>query len=308
MNCPVCGVQNEFPSLCKAHLGSDKIFDLLECSECRVRYIYPEPTYDDLLLLYSDGYYGSDWYKQQGYGMAFARSVLNRLPAGRFLDVGCGLGYFLDGVRQNSEWEVEGIELGETEARYAREVLGIEVHSNGFSELADSSCDYVQIKNVLEHVTDPAKLMHECRRVIKPMGTLHLWVPNGPVDSADLISFYQSEGRPGFSKSGHLFFFSQRSLRLLIENSGFQLVRARTYGIRRGLAMIGKWPRSANWKRHHEVRREGKYLKTEEISLPPKKLRPHIYYRYRMFRMNARMLPGMRSFGLDFELVLRPRV
>ena len=31
--------------------------------------------------------------------------------SGKFLDVGCGLGFFIDGIKQHSNWEVYGVEF-----------------------------------------------------------------------------------------------------------------------------------------------------------------------------------------------------
>ncbi|MFN2500604.1 MAG: class I SAM-dependent methyltransferase [Pyrinomonadaceae bacterium] len=307
MFCPICKSEKEAAQPCKAHLGGDADFDLLECAQCGVRYISPVPTSEDLAILYSGDYYGTDWYKQQGYGMAFAKSVLRHLPAGKFLDVGCGLGYFLDGVRKNCNWDVRGVELGETAAAYARQNLDLDVRSDGLKDFESDYFDYIQIKNVLEHVTDPVGLLEDCYRVIKKGGRLHLFVPNGPIDSADLLKFYAVTGEPGFSKSGHLFFFSPKSLLLMFEQTGFEITRSRTYGIRRGLAVLGLWPRFKNWTRFYSVdRKSHKPLQTNKIALPPKKERPGAYYRYRNFRMNAKMLKGLRPYGLDFELILRP--
>lgn len=310
VNCPICRNEVEPGVLCKATLGGDSEYKLLECAACGVRYLHPPPTAERLAKFYSSQYYGTDWYKQQGWGMAFAKSALRGLTPGRFLDVGCGLGYFIDGVRRHSEWEVCGVEFSPEAVEYARRELGLEAHQGELSEVSfpEHSFDYVQVRNVLEHVTDPVRLMRECRRILKPGGTLHLFVPNGRVDSLDLVKFYREEGRAGLSKSGHLFFFPRRALERLFDDVGFELVRARTYGIRRGLASLGRWPRSGKWKRPYVPRADSDAGEGEgKIVLPPRKNRPDLYYRYRQLRMNLRMLPGMREFGLDFELLLRPK-
>ena len=308
--CPVCGREGEAGRLCEATLGYGSRFRLVECAECGVRRLDPLPTAEQLNNFYHAQYYGSDWYKQQGWGMAFARSVLRGREPGKFLDVGCGLGYFIDGVRKNSGWEVYGVEFSESAVEYARRELGLDVRQGELSDVGfpESYFDYVQIRNVLEHVTDPMRLLRECRRVLKPRGTLHLFVPNGTVDSLDLIRFSREEGRPALSKSGHVFFFPERTLLRMFDETGFALERGGTYGIRRGLGSMKMWPRSGRWKKYYTADDEATTpADGGEISLPPKKNRPDIYYRYRLARMRLRTLRGMRAFGLDYELLLKPK-
>jgi SAM-dependent methyltransferase len=307
--CPVCLEPSERFVICKAHLNGSEDFDLVECANCHVRYLDPLPTPEQLEQFYAPHYYGRDWYKQKGLGMAFARSILNRRKPGEFLDIGCGLGYFIKGIAENSKWKVCGIEFSPEAADHARTVLGLDVTSGGLRDAAysDARFDYIQIRNVLEHVVDPRGLMTECRRILKPDGVLHLFVPNGPVDSNDLIKFARSEGRPALSPSGHLFFFSARSLKKLFEDTGFTMRRTRTLGLRRGLASLGYWPRIKDWKKHYRRNESTSDNSTSAIQLPPMKKRPDIYYRYRHFRFHAKMLPGLRSFGLDYELILVPK-
>lgn len=310
--CPICQSEAEQVKLCEATLGGDAVFDLVSCPNCLVRHLSPPATPEQLERFYRPEYYGTDWYKQQGWGAAFARVVLRRYKPGRFLDVGCGLGYFIEGIRsQSPDWEVHGVELTGHAVEYARRELGLDVRQGALADarFPEKYFDYVQIRNVLEHVTDPAALLRECRRILKDEGTLHLFVPNGVVDSANLIKYQALTGRAGFSRSGHLFFFPKRTLERMFADAGFRVERARTYGIRRGLATIGLWPHFKDWKRDYVVREDDNHrapAAEPKIVLPPKKNRPDAYYTYRQVRMNLRMLPGMREFGLDYELLLRP--
>jgi len=305
--CPICRNKDASLVLCRATLGSAAEHALVECSNCGVRYLSPLPTLEELQSFYCASYYGKDWYKQQGWGAAFARAVLRHRPAGKFLDVGCGLGYFIDGVRQQSAWEVYGVEFSASAVAFARQELGLEAHQGELSDAKFPSAyfDYIQIRNVLEHVTDPMALLKECRRVLKDSGTLQLCVPNGLVDSLDLISFYRSEDKPALSKSGHLFFFPKRTLLQMFAEVGLKLEMSHTFGIRKGLASMGFWPRLKDWKRHYVAKDHKAAEENAKIVLANKKWRPDVYYTYRLRRMNARMLPGMRKFGLDFELFLK---
>lgn len=307
--CPICQCEIEPKILSQATLGGSTQFDLVECQSCKTCYLSPLPSLEQLQKLYSPQYYGSDWYKQQGLGRAFAEDVLGRRAPGRFLDIGCGLGFFIDGIRKHSGWEVCGIEFAASVVDFAKKELGLDVRQGELSDMhfPDQRFDYVQVRNVLEHVRDPMTLLRECRRILKPDGVLHLLVPNGCVDSLDLINFYRREGKPPYSKSGHVFFFPKRALLRMFEDAGLRVERSWTYGIRRGLASLGLWPRLKDWKRHYIPRVHREVSDSTDIVLLPKKHRPAMYYTYRQLRMNLRKLPGMREFGLDYELLLKPK-
>src|SRR5207237_7317322 len=129
----------------------------------------------------------------RGLGRALARLELAKRDAGNFLDVGCGLGFFMDGVRSQCNWRVFGVEFSAAAVDFARAELGLEVKQGELSEVEYPNVffDYIQLHNVLEHVIDPMKLLKECRRILKPTGELHLRVPNGTIDSRDLLKFFR---------------------------------------------------------------------------------------------------------------------
>ena len=307
--CPICASAAKPKTLGAATLGDETLFDLVECEGCETRYLSPLPSAEQLKKFYEPQYYGGDWFKQRALGGALARFELAKREPGNFLDVGCGLGFFIDGVRSHCKWRVFGVELTTAAVEFARSKLGLEVSQGQLLQLEypDAFFDYIQLHNVLEHVRDPMSLLKECRRILKPHGTLHLRVPNGPIDSRDLLRFFRDQGVPPFSKSGHLFFFPRNALVRMFAQAGFEISQARTYGIRRGLATLGLWPRLKDWRRHYAAKPFGSNGATPQITLPPAKARPPFYYRYRMIRMNARMLPGMREFGLDYQFVLTPK-
>lgn len=305
MACPICRTTRAPNTLGKATLGDETAFDLVECEHCTARYLSPVPTDQQLRGFYKPQYYGSDWYKQRGWGEAFAHLYLARRKPGNFLDVGCGLGFYIAGIRARSKWKVFGVELTAPAVSYAREKLGLEVRQGELVNVHydDAFFDYIHVNNVLEHVRDPLSLLKECQRILKPGGILHLVVPNGLVDSRDLVKYYHDRHIPPFSKSGHIYFFPKTALYRMFDEAGLLIQEARTFGLRRGLATLGLWPRFKDWRRHY-FRRPFSDTGADAIALPPEKARPHLYYLYRLVRMKARMLPGLHDFGLDFEIIL----
>jgi SAM-dependent methyltransferase len=307
--CKICQSKVKPKVLGKATLVGDSQFDFVACPACGAGYLSPTPSYEQLQELYGPQNFGSDWYKQRGRGRAFAKLVLSKKAPGKLLDVGCGLGFFLEGIQKHSKWDVYGVEIAAKAAVFARDKLGLDVHQGELADVRypDDFFDYIQLHNVLEHVRDPMTLLKECRRILKSDGILDLRVPNGLVDRLDLLRFYRSQGEAPFSKSGHLFFFPKKTLLWMFDETGWKIERSRTYGIRRGLASLRLWPRLRDWKRHYVPRQNNHLNGDNVIVLAPDKHRPSAYYTYRMIRMDLRMLPGLREFGLDYELVLTPK-
>jgi 2-polyprenyl-3-methyl-5-hydroxy-6-metoxy-1,4-benzoquinol methylase len=307
--CPICGSGQSPRPLCQALLADDDRFDLVECSVCRVRYLDPLPDRQHLADFYAPQYYGSDWYKQLGRGMAFARQELKRLPAGRLLDVGCGLGYFVEGIRRHSGWSVSGVEFSAEAVAHARGHLQLDVHQGELAECGfpPHSFDFIHVNNVLEHVRDPRGFLTEARRLLKPGGLFYLSVPNGVVDCRNLLEFERRQHRPGRSKDGHLFFFPRTAMLELLDQAGFRVMRTYTYGIRRGLRILGYLPRGKKWQRDYEPRSSAVEVgePRSQVVLPAGKDRPDWYYLYRHHEAQLKRLPGLREYGLDFLIYSR---
>ena len=304
--CPICGAVGSHPILCPVVLaGTDPTYELVDCQECHTRFLNPFPTTDSLNRFYAPHYYGSDWYKHEGKGRMFGRTMLPRGEPGKFLDVGCSLGFFLIGVGRSSGWQPYGVEISGEAVAFARERLGLDVQCGELQEIGypDHFFNYIHVNNVLEHVRDPLSHLRECRRIIRPGGYLYLSVPNGPVDSANLVKYFQIEQQPPRSKDGHLFFFSQKALLRMFQSSKFEIVAAHTYGLRRGLRALGRYPQKPGWKRPY---RPQIVAPTHQgIHLPPAPKRFPGYDAYRFRQARLKMLPGLWGFGLDFEIILQ---
>ncbi|MBN1569881.1 MAG: class I SAM-dependent methyltransferase [Acidobacteria bacterium] len=283
----------------------ERIYQLAECGACRTRFLNPLPSDDELNQFYSPHYYGSDWYKHEGKGREFGRVMLSRDLKGKFLDVGCSLGFFLNGVRQSSGWQVYGTEISAEAAAFAHDKLGLEVRCGTLGGLnyPDSFFDYLHINNVLEHVKDPSGFLKECRRILRQGGRCYLSVPNGPVESAGFLNYYQIENQPVRARNGHLYFFSQAALRFLFQETHFRIVSSRTYGLRRGLRALGYLPQKPGWKKHY--RTHAVVPVQSSIQLPARKKRLPGYYAFRFWQQRLKMLPGFWKFGLDFEIILQ---
>jgi SAM-dependent methyltransferase len=164
---------------------------------------------------------------------------------GRLLDVGCGGGVFLAGMRDLG-WHVEGVEVDEKAAAAAREHFGLAVHVGSLesARLATSSFDAITLSHVIEHVHDPVRLLAECRRLLKPNGRLVLITPN--VESLGHREFMQSW--MSLDPPRHLRLFSLKTLNETTRRSQLEVETLRT---------TTRWTTDL-WIISDRIRREGR--------------------------------------------------
>lgn len=154
----------------------------------------------------------------------FSVMHLGYKPGGRLLEVGCGNGSMLEYLASLG-WRVKGLDIDPQAVESARRRgLDVTVGSLEQSNCADNQFDAVIMSHVIEHVPDPAGLVAECRRVLKPGGMLSLVTPN-----------VESYGSRFFGRSWlhldpprHLNLFTIRALRNLTRAAGFSEVTVGT--------------------------------------------------------------------------------
>ena len=131
-----------------------------------------------------------------------------------FLDVGCGVGFFL----AHGSRESVGLDVNPYCVDYVRKNgLNSElISSDGSFPLRDNSFKSVVCDQVLEHLEQPDRLLTEIDRVLIPGGTLLIGLPlkKGFVADSDHKHFYTLNGLieavrlfcPSVSYSRHFYF------------------------------------------------------------------------------------------------------
>jgi 2-polyprenyl-6-hydroxyphenyl methylase/3-demethylubiquinone-9 3-methyltransferase len=148
------------------------------------------------------------------------------------LDFGCGAGRFVAALREAGADPV-GVEIAEAALERARaNVPGADLRllePDGSLPLEHASVDLVWCSEVLEHAAEPAHLLLEARRVLRPGGRLLVTVPfHGRVKGA-LVALLRFEAH--FDPRGqHLRFFTRRSLAAMLGEAGFTDVRVEPEG------------------------------------------------------------------------------
>jgi 2-polyprenyl-3-methyl-5-hydroxy-6-metoxy-1,4-benzoquinol methylase len=188
---------------------------------------------------------------------------IGQMPAGRVLDLGCSSGLLSERVRSLGH-RVTGVDVSALPGVTDRvdRFLIADLDRGLPPEIGEEGpFDMVIAADVLEHVRDPERLLKQIRRVLVPRGTLIASVPNFAhwyprIRTA--VGLFDYDQR-GILDSGHVRFFTRRSLLDLVRRSGFLVTRQQATGLplevistredvlRRGLRAadrltVGAWP------------------------------------------------------------------
>jgi 2-polyprenyl-3-methyl-5-hydroxy-6-metoxy-1,4-benzoquinol methylase len=151
---------------------------------------------------------------------------------GRIVDVGAGLGYFVDHVRRHRPgWEVSGYELSPRAVEHAHTVLGLgdAVHQGAVedADLAPGSVDIITLWDVLEHLPEPLPLLRHLRSLLRPGGFVFVQTPsaNFQLTRAWTEVIVRDRGvipgRQYLAPADHVNLYTRATLRRLVEQAGF---------------------------------------------------------------------------------------
>ncbi len=223
--------------------------DVTRCNRCGLLFVNPVLEGAKAAELY-DGYWDPRsagrkeidrrYLRQYRWGKAYGRRLSRLRPGGRMLEVGCGQGFFLKGVADHCDWEVEGIDVATGAEQFGREKLGVTIREERFEEIEfpEQSFDLIRAKDVLEHVPDPMGFLGKIYRLLRPQGWVELWLPNGALDLAPARRAFRKGGRVQMN-AGHVLFIVPRVLRGMLETVGFRVEKAEVSGFRYALKALG---------------------------------------------------------------------
>lgn len=213
---------------------------VVQCA-CELVFVTPVPSRDAIEETYKDDYYDGwkDQEKPRRKIWARREETLRQIAGtpGHLLDVGCGEATFLRRAQQ-AGWQVTGTELSEAAVRQASE---LDLHHGEVWEagLPDDKFDVVTCWHVIEHSSDPKRMVAELFRVLRPGGWLVLATPNLH-DYLFRLGYLAGRGHwptlyEDDERELHLFHFSTTTLQRLVQSVGFTGVRV---GFDRGAAAV----------------------------------------------------------------------
>jgi 2-polyprenyl-3-methyl-5-hydroxy-6-metoxy-1,4-benzoquinol methylase len=212
------------------------------CGQCGHVFDNPRPTWESIAAFYSQNDKYDDWLQAESLREDLwkrrLKLVLSHRREGRLLDVGAGIGQFLNLAQKH--FQVQGTEISTTAVRIAKEKYGITLNHGSLEDLpAGEPFDIITLFHVFEHVPFPAKTLALCYRLLAEGGILVLAVPND-VDSMltrrnrfmSKLGFrkYLSQGKLGLPRLAldtseiHLSHFTAETLVKAVERAGLTVM------------------------------------------------------------------------------------
>lgn len=229
--CIICGHDKSELLIKKDSLQINK------CMHCGLGFINPFPS-DRVIQYFYEREYFNDKYdaglspdspqfgkrlRGENHRIRFIKSIK---PAGRLLDMGCGLGYFLAACR-NAGYDVMGMDISDWAVQYAAEMLKLPVviGSLGNASFPPAYFDVITMWHFLEHTRRPDEIILMASQWLKKDGIIVIDVPN--YEGTDAVK--QWEEWDGWSLPYHLYHFTPRALSMLLRKNGFAVIRSKTY-------------------------------------------------------------------------------
>lgn len=214
-----------------------KKYNYYKCLRCGLFSTYPLPDRQTIKKHYKNRFQKGNYdllrkyskqYKRiyQNFTDEIEKTLLlknkNQLRGLKVLDIGCFIGEFLELMKEKGA-QVYGFELQKEAVKIANEKLHgrayrIDVMNDKFPE---QKFDIVTMIGLIEHVTNPIKLIKKCKKILKKDGLIFIQTPN--TDS--LFAKFMGKYWPPYSPVEHIHLFSRQSLEKVLRTNGFQHIQ-----------------------------------------------------------------------------------
>lgn len=147
--------------------------------------------------------------------------------SGKLLDIGTNMGFFLRKAKQFG-YDVYGVEPSPSLAKIAVDNFKLNIANAFFSSsiFSDKIFDIVTLIDVLEHVTEPQKMLGEIHKVLKDDGIVCVKVPNGDYNKLKLklAKFFRREEQHDiFNAYEHVVHYTPGTMKSMLEKNGFRI-------------------------------------------------------------------------------------
>jgi len=207
------------------------------CPTCGLGFLDPRPSESEIEGLYRSEYFSerydggidpdSQQYLKRLSGEQHRTKFIKSIKrSGNLLDIGCGYGYFLDASRRKG-YNVHGLDVSEWAAQYAVEKLGLSmtIGKIGDVDFPSPNFDIITMWHSLEHTPNPHMALQKTKSWLKKDGILVIDVPN--YEGTDARKIWHEWD--GWSLPYHYWHFTPKSLKQLLSQHGFTVVKHKDY-------------------------------------------------------------------------------
>jgi SAM-dependent methyltransferase len=229
--CPACsGTKIHEVLICKDYTVSKEKFSVWHCDTCTLRFTQDVPTEEKIGPYYQAEEYISHSNTNKGlinrvyqwvrnYTIKKKVSLIQKQSGkstGAILDVGCGTGEFLAGMK-SAGWAVQGLEPDEGARTQASAITGTTIGEPEDLFSLSQKYDVITMWHVLEHVHRLHEYLDRFQELLAEGGVILIAVPNYTSTDA---THYQ-EHWAAYDVPRHLYHFSPKSIDHLMAGHGF---------------------------------------------------------------------------------------
>ncbi|WP_448519840.1 class I SAM-dependent methyltransferase [Rhodoflexus sp.] len=201
---------------------------LVQCRNCGFVFAQKIPSPQELEAYYEG--YGRNDYLSPLTVRRYEELLQSWEPyrqTNRLLDVGCGVGYFLETAKTKG-WEVHGTEYTDRAVEICA-AKGIAMQKGALNpELyAPESFDILTSFEVIEHINQPRDEMAKFYQLLRKGGLVYITTPN----FNSTLRYYLKEHYNVIAYPEHLSYYTPATLERLMQSIGFRKVRVWTTGI-----------------------------------------------------------------------------
>jgi len=251
IQCPLCNSE----SFTELFSGSDLLYKIggnfliVECNECGFRFVNPRPSKEEIKKYYPSDYHCYfinthvldafiSFEKKFSLLFKLINSFEQEYPIlkkkAQVLEIGCGGGSFLYSYnKKHPTHSIKGVDFDKQSVEMLQKI-GLNAEYSDLSVFHESDATYDMVVGwmILEHVHDVHNLLQELHRILKKEGRFIFSVPNaGSWQFKFFHKYWYSLHVPG-----HLSFFTESTIELFLEKSGF--VIEKIYHQRTGVDLI----------------------------------------------------------------------
>lgn len=200
---------------------------LVKCSRCALVFSLDIPSDRDLEAHY-EGYGRNDYLSPitiKRYNELLDQFEPYR-KTNRILDVGAGIGYFLE-VAKKRGWIVYGTEYTDEAVKICSK-KGIKMQKGELSGkmFAKESFDVITSFEVIEHLSHPGDHIRMLKSFLRQYGAMYITTPN----FNSLLRQYLGQKWNVIAYPEHLSYFTRKSLQYLLRTHGFRVRYSKTHG------------------------------------------------------------------------------
>ena len=151
----------------------------------------------------------------------FLRRVKKYKPAGKLLDAGCALGFFVELARENG-YDAGGFDPSAYAAKEARALVGnskIKLGTISSVTYPAKSFDIITMFDVFEHLKDPVRDIAKLSGYLKDDGIMVI----ATGDTGSALAKTLKRRWTFYIPPQHLFFFNKKNMSVLLARGGMQI-------------------------------------------------------------------------------------